>query len=53
MELKKCDSCGKFFFGTRSMSLCPICTVAAKGKELVEGHKSSARAPQTAMAVGR
>ncbi len=31
MELKKCESCQKAFFGERGLMLCPICTVVQKG----------------------
>jgi len=42
MELKKCESCQKAFFGDRGLTLCPICMVVQKGN----------RAPQRPQVVG-
>ena len=40
MELKKCAGCEKVFYGHRTLKLCPICTVAEKGKKVVERRPS-------------
>lgn len=54
MELKKCEGCEKVFFGHRSLQLCPICTVAEKGKAVVERRPADhpvGRAPVAAVTV--
>jgi uncharacterized Zn finger protein (UPF0148 family) len=56
MELKKCQSCQKAFFGERGLTLCPICTVVEKGNrasQRLQATGPSRPAPVAAVAVAR
>lgn len=51
MELTKCVSCEKVFLGHRNLKLCPICAVAAKGKEVVERQPADHRVGRMSLAA--
>ena len=56
MELKKCESCEKVFFGEQSLRLCPICTVAERSKEVIRRQQPDrvrSKSPVPALAVAR
>ncbi len=52
MELKKCESCQKVFFGDPSLRFCPICTVVQKGTQAIQRREAaSQRHPLSAPVV--
>jgi rubrerythrin len=53
MELKKCESCEKVFLGERNLRLCPICTVAKKGKEVARRRQAELAANRPVAVASR